>query len=119
MNAIELWAEMARKEQARRWAIDGRPQVNMRPLRHGPAGAVEEKTLDMMRAMEGQIATDDLAEACGLTCKSVGNRMSNLLNLGWVRMVGKKQRPVRTGGARQVNIWELTQAGREFVDANS
>jgi CRP-like cAMP-binding protein len=119
MSALELWAEMARAEQARRWAIDGRPQSNMRKLRHGPTGLVDEKTFEMMQAMKGPIATDDLAEAVGITCKSVGNRMSNLRNLGWVRVVGKKARPVQSGGARLVNVWDLTKAGEDHIHANS
>lgn len=118
-EALQQWMELAKVEQARRWANDGKPHSQMRPLRHGPSGWVDKKTFEMMRAMESPIATDDLAEATGLTCKSVGNRMSNLRNLGWVQMVGKKARPVQRGGARMVNVWELTTAGREFVDANT
>jgi predicted ArsR family transcriptional regulator len=118
VNAIEQWAEMARIEQARRWAIDGKPQVNMRPFRHGPTGMVEEKTIEMMRALTEPMASDDLADAVGITCKSVGNRMSGLLSLGWVQVVGKKAR-TRRGGGRLVNVWDLTKAGREFINANS
>lgn len=108
----KLLASVAPKENAARLARDGSPGYKQGESKCPQT--VEEKTYEMMRAMIEPTASNVLAERVGITAKSVANRMHGLKALGWVRMVGRANRP-ETGGI--VNVWALTEAGREKIGA--
>lgn len=110
---ILVWRMMAERENAARIARDGNSGKHRDP--NQPTGLVEEKTLEMMRAMIEPRATDELGQLVGITNKSVSNRMHNLRMLGWVEVVGL----VHRGPGRRLNIWQLTEAGRGKINADS
>lgn len=111
LTPYQKWQALAEIENRARVDRDGNSGKPRDP--NQPTGAVDEKTIEMMRAMIEPISTDELAAAVGITNKSVGNRMHGLKNLGWAERVGE----VNRGAGRRLNIWALTEAGRGKINA--
>lgn len=107
--------EVAEKGRKRIQERDGQ----MPTMRRRPDGMAVPKLADATVAiladfLNGDMATDMIAEKWGLTMKNASNFAQRLAARGYLKGVGSK-RVEFEGGCSRRTIWAITQAGRDFL----
>jgi hypothetical protein len=112
LTPIEVWRELAAKENRARKERDG-PSGNAVPRGPVSRGILCDGTMAVLRTVKNGMDTEQIATRIGISSKKCSGIMQRLRVFGLVEKAGTRHLR-RTYGWTRINYWRVTRAGEAY-----